>query len=390
MAAEPSTDSQARWESLIDALLADRDLLAERICKEMRDQLPSYRRFSDEELMPGIRLEFQSGLEAARGAHDQVSDSALSEVAGVGELRARQGVAIDDLLLAWRIGVHGVLTHGRELAAKLQIDAAEMLTFVQALLASSDRAMAIIATAHRGAELQLAREEQESRAELVQGVLLGTLSLRDAQAQVEARGMEPDAAYVAIRARVRPGTARSELERGLGFHETTPPRRSLAAVIDGDLAGFLRAPPRSEPPGAVGIGPERPLEGLPESFALATRALATASAFDLRGLWSVETLGVLPAVVDDAAVGEALGRRYLTPLAGSTAEIAASLRAYLSCEMQIDRAARELFVHPNTLRYRISRFEELTGGNLRDPRCMFEVWWALEHARIRADSGDPG
>ena len=51
----------------------------------------------------------------------------------------------------------------------------------------------------------------------------------------------------------------------------------------------------------------------------------------------------------------------------------------------MERAAERLFVHKNTLRYRISGFEELTGATLRDPAVAFGVWWALERASIRSD-----
>jgi DNA-binding PucR family transcriptional regulator len=87
---------------------------------------------------------------------------------------------------------------------------------------------------------------------------------------------------------------------------------------------------------------------------------------------------VLPAIVADRAVGDALVRRYLEPLAGSQAEIAASLRALFECDMHIERAAEQLFVHPNTLRYRVGRFEEITGANLRSTQTALEVWWALQ------------
>jgi len=36
------------------------------------------------------------------------------------------------------------------------------------------------------------------------------------------------------------------------------------------------------------------------------------------------------------------------------------------------------------MRYRLGRFEELTGASLRDPVAAFEVWWALERASLRA------
>lgn len=43
-------------------------------------------------------------------------------------------------------------------------------------------------------------------------------------------------------------------------------------------------------------------------------------------------------------------------------------RVYFAAGMHVERAAERLFVHPNTLRYRIARFEELTDASLRDHR----------------------
>jgi DNA-binding PucR family transcriptional regulator len=50
--------------------------------------------------------------------------------------------------------------------------------------------------------------------------------------------------------------------------------------------------------------------------------------------------------------------------------------------MNVDRTAEHIYVHPNTVRYRINRFEEITGAHLRDARTAFEVWWALEHTAL--------
>jgi DNA-binding PucR family transcriptional regulator len=63
----------------------------------------------------------------------------------------------------------------------------------------------------------------------------------------------------------------------------------------------------------------------------------------------------------------------------------ASLRAYFECGMHFERAAARLFVHQNTLRYRIGRFEAITGASLREPTVAFEVWWALERYAASAD-----
>ena len=134
------------------------------------------------------------------------------------------------------------------------------------------------------------------------------------------------------------------------------------------------------------MGPPRTLDRLAESFRLATRALVTADAFGLSGIYDVAQLGLRPAVVADDDVGDALCRRYLDPLDAtrSAGELTATLRAYFECGLHVERAAERLFVHPNTMRYRLGRFEELTGANLRDPVAAFEVWWALERASLRA------
>jgi DNA-binding PucR family transcriptional regulator len=100
----------------------------------------------------------------------------------------------------------------------------------------------------------------------------------------------------------------------------------------------------------------------------------------MTGVHDVPSLGLRAAVAADADVGDALRARYLEPLAG---ELAETLRAYLACEMHVERTAERLFVHQNTVRYRLARFEELTGANLRDPKVAFEVWWALEREAMR-------
>jgi DNA-binding PucR family transcriptional regulator len=102
----------------------------------------------------------------------------------------------------------------------------------------------------------------------------------------------------------------------------------------------------------------------------------------MSGIHDVPSLGLRAAIVADDDVGEALSARYIAPILGEASgqELIASLRAYFECGMHVERAATRLFVHQNTLRYRIGRFEAITGANLREPQVAFEVWWALENS----------
>jgi PucR C-terminal helix-turn-helix domain len=383
MATGTDSNSDPQWEAFLAALISNRELLTKRIREQIRARLPAYRLVSDRELDWGFRIELDGTLTSARAGPEAVTDEHLSGLTPVGETRARQGIPIHDVLLAWRIGVQIVLDRATEIGPELKISPEEMLRFVQALIAASDRAMAIIASAHRGAELELAQREQERRATVVREALLGTLSPVVVRAHAEACGIDPTREYVAIRADAGP-KERTQRERQLGFQSTVTPREGLGSIIDGDLAGFIRRPPAGEFPFAVAIGPPRPIERLPESFELASRALTTMRAFGIVGVKDLDALGVLPAIVADRAVGEALVRRYLEPLAGSQAEIAASLRALFECDMHIERAAEQLFVHPNTLRYRVGRFEEITGANLRNTTTALEVWWALQRDTLNS------
>jgi len=56
--------------------------------------------------------------------------------------------------------------------------------------------------------------------------------------------------------------------------------------------------------------------------------------------------------------------------------------SYMRSGQNVDAAARELFVHPNTLRHRLTRFEETTGASLRDLESLAEIWWALTRAEL--------
>jgi hypothetical protein len=373
----------AGWAALFGAMLDCHVEIAIRARQEMQAQLPAYGSIPAEEIEPGVRSQLEHILLSARAGRSAVSAASVAELAAVGELRARQGVPVEEMLRAWRIGIQLVIARAREVAAARGLDDGVLLDFVESVLAWADVAMVTTASAHRRAEIERARQDQERRASFVRGVLLGTLGQAAARQQHESYGVDLTQEYVAFRARPAEGGSTERLGASLET-EAGNAHVGLTALIDGDLAGLLRTAPTGAVDGIVGIGPHRPLDRLAESFRLATRALATADAFGLTGVYDVPALGLRAAVIADGDVGDALRSRYLAPLeeAGSASELVASLRAYFESGMHVQRAATRLFVHQNTLRYRIARFEELTGANLRDPHIAFEVWWALERAQL--------
>ena len=71
----------------------------------------------------------------------------------------------------------------------------------------------------------------------------------------------------------------------------------------------------------------------------------------------------------------------LSPLADASGEygdeLMRSLEAFIEQNGQWERAARELYCHRHTLRYRIRRVEQLTGRDLSSARDRIEFWLAL-------------
>jgi DNA-binding PucR family transcriptional regulator len=59
-----------------------------------------------------------------------------------------------------------------------------------------------------------------------------------------------------------------------------------------------------------------------------------------------------------------------------------TLRSWFAQGGSASAAAEQLYVHRNTVRYRLRRVEELTGRSLAEPTAIGEIHLALEAVRI--------
>jgi DNA-binding PucR family transcriptional regulator len=97
----------------------------------------------------------------------------------------------------------------------------------------------------------------------------------------------------------------------------------------------------------------------------------------------VDTEDHLAGVVvtaDPGALAD-LRARALAPLAGergaAAAKLVETLRSWLLHHGRREDVAAELFVHPQTVRYRMARLRELYGDKLRDPQWVLALTIAL-------------
>lgn len=150
-------------------------------------------------------------------------------------------------------------------------------------------------------------------------------------------------------------------------------------------------------PGRYRIGVSDPFSGssgIIDASRQARWALETIPT-DVSGLarYGNDSHAFLPRTLTEA---EFVAQHVLDPMLAYDREhgtqLVKTLRAYLECDRSPSRAAKQLFVHNQTVNYRISRVEELTGRSMRSTRDISELWYGLRALAISEApmSGDHG
>ncbi|MBW8480746.1 PucR family transcriptional regulator [Actinomadura parmotrematis] len=352
------------------------DLVLDRVAAE----IPSYARVPRALLRPGVAASVRDGIAFLMDGEGRGLDAAAA-----GADRAARGIPVEDVLRAYRVGVRTVWERFAGEARRRSADPDEILALAERVWEWADDVMVRAAREHRRVELETALDAQRRRGAFIRAVLSGTQSPESLPAQAAAFGLDPDRAYVPFRAR-GPGDARAIVTALVPYLPHTAPPVTL---LDGDVAGLLARRPAALPEGVVvGVGPAvRPAAARP-AFEQASRALDAAARFGLTGVHDLAGLGLRAAVVAEREVGALLHERYLAPLR-ALPDIERTLVAYLAGGMHVEDTARALYVHPNTLRNRLRRFEELTGADLRDHGTLAELWWALAYQGVITQGAPP-
>ena len=239
--------------------------------------------------------------------------------------------------------------------------------------------------------------ERRLAGDVLAEALTGRLSQEELQMRMRPFGVGSTAAAIVFSSDDDDGLpAAADLDRFLveaGVPALVAPReRLLCAVVDApegldavalaeqacetlDSGGKLRA----------GASRSAPVGALRNSFHEARCALEAAALTNggSRRVASYRDLGAFQLILslqDDEAL-----RLYcdsvLGPLEEASGEygdeLIRSLETYIEQNGQWERAARELYCHRHTLRYRIRRVEQLTGRDLSKARDRIEFWLAL-------------
>jgi PucR C-terminal helix-turn-helix domain/GGDEF-like domain len=317
-----------------------------------------------------------------------------------GRRRAQEGVPLPELLRAYRLGFAFLWEELLAEARAAGDGAVRALTDTAAVILSCSDEYAIALTdAYREAVSDRMVTTDRHRSALVEALVTGGVSDHGPAWEVAKLLELPyEGSFVAVVAETTAlGTeALAGVEARLAPHDIASAwrlspdqqvgvvslgRRPVALVVD--VLGELAA-------GRVGVSPAFPtVDQTPRAVRLARIAMQNLSAPGV-AQFDDSPLGALvaadPAVARDV-VARVLGR-LLALDAEDRASLLATVEAWLDAGGSATAAGQALFCHPNTVRYRLRRVEELTGRSVDVPRAAAELTVALQALRVFPALGD--
>lgn len=376
---QPASRADVAAQSFRDAVAKLMDDVGELVARTVEngdEQRPPYAVVPRSAIEVSVRMNLETVRNSLLAGSPVVDDRDVEALTIRVDERLGQGLGVEDGIQGWRKSISVIQERFIEIAAEQGVDAVAVLNAVRVLWQLSDLMTNQMAALFRSRQLTGALRRSQMRAEFLEKVLAGGLPVHEVRARAEELGLDPAIDYLTVKAGATPGASVEALRRRLESRAS-----DLVVVADGYCFGLLSGPVDVlAPEDVVALGPAAPLAEAGASFELAKRIYDWMGRHGVRGRRRIEDIGWRLAVDGDEAVTSLLLRRYRVPL-DSMGEFGAliwrSIRAYVSADKNVARAAEALVVHQNTLRYRLARFTEITGANLDSTDTLLEVAWAL-------------
>ncbi|GJF08108.1 Fis family transcriptional regulator [Mycolicibacterium cyprinidarum] len=393
-------DSERRFTGLeladdvVEALHAVLPRMAERTVAAVTVEVPSYTDAFGGPMGQNIENAVQMALGAflrlatrAEGTDPGAQLSpALEGAYELGRGEARNGRTIDALLAAYRVGARVAWRELSSTAVNTGLAAEGIARFAELVFAFIDELSASSVTGHADELATTGRVRERYLERLGQNLLAGE-SAEVLRASAEKADWVPPKSLTAVllpAAQVRGLTSRFGPSTLL-LSEDLPgvdPAESLALLLVPDMGGPLRIQLlRSLNGRRAWVGPARPWAQVRTSCLRVVRCRALVPVLDAEVVDADEHLVELVLGADRDAVDD-LRRRVLAPLSGlraNTAErLTETLRSWVLHQGQREAVAADLFVHAQTVRYRMTQLRELYGeSTFNDPGKILEFTVAL-------------
>ncbi|MFJ4988930.1 PucR family transcriptional regulator [Streptomyces sp. NPDC088732] len=370
------TDQREPVAGILRAMAADADVRGE-LVHAARTHSPDVARLGEDD----TRRHVTAMVRAAGGwlgTLDPVDDQDFAAALGLGTDRAVQGVPMTSVLRGVQAGLTRAVEITVDRSRSAGVPDGMLLTAVLRLKEYGDAVERHVVNGYRAAERGMpATAEGAAGARLLRRLLVH--GVPPAPGDLAGAGLRPDGAYHCLVAETRdPGAVRL-------------PARGIAAVVEGRLVGLLPCRPADAAGGAgpaAVVSPAVPPAGAAAAYRLCLRALRVAVRGGRRGLLDLTDLAGETALAEQPLLGAYLSGRLLgglDPADDFHRQLVLTARAFLDHGRRLDQTAAALFTHPNTVRYRLARLRQITGGSPADPApegaagpmAALHWWWAL-------------
>jgi PucR C-terminal helix-turn-helix domain len=387
-----NNDGTAIPDEAAAAMRAELPSVAERTVGAIVVAVPSYAdAFSGEmgrAIENAVQLALAGFLElaTARGGADASTpiQPALDGAYALGRGEARGGRSMDALLAAYRVGARVAWREMSATAVAVGLDPASLARFAEMVFAYIDQLSASSVAGHADELATSGRVLQRYLERLAQRLLAGA-SVPELEAAAERADWAPPRTLTAVllpESTARGVRALLDARTLQSVEESPEDDADRTVLLVPDAEGDGRRPLlRSLAGRAAVVGPPRPWWQAAASYDRALRAVRLGLDADVDGPLDTDTkLAELVLRADDEARTD-LRARLLAPLddlpAGARAKLTETLRCWLLHQGRRDKVAAELFVHPQTVRYRMTQLRDLYGDRLDDPRTVLELTVAL-------------
>ena len=350
-------------------------------------QVPAYKEEFDGPLGVTIAQAVQMALSgflrlAAAGRVGEAGPQSptLEGAYALGRGEARSGRSADALLSAYRVGARVAWHELSQIAVERGAGAGQLATFAELVFAYIDELSAASVAGHADEMESSGRVRQAQLDQLAVALLRGDSADALTQAAAVAEWMPPPnlTAVLLPEAQVRPviGLLASPALRAPAGVSGLP--EGTAVLMVGGFTGATRARLLKLLTGRSAVaGPTRPWLEVRGSYVRALRALPmlVEESIDTEARLAELILSADPEALRD------LRERVLAPLArlrpATRDKLTETLRSWLLHQGRRDDIAAALFVHPQTVRYRMSQVREAYGDRLEDPEMIRELTLAL-------------
>lgn len=310
---------------------------------------------------------------------------------GRGEVRAGRG--LDALLAAYRLGARVAWRRLADAGEAAGLEPRTLYLLAESIFAYIDEISGESIEGYASEQAASAGERQRRRRRLA-ALLIQEPPADPAAVEAEAAA----AGWTLPRELAAVFAAEGEADRlalrlGEGVIAAPAPPGVCALVPDPDAPGRRQELLAAAGERLMALGPTVPWPEAATSAArarLAARLAVEGLIGEGGGLIAADDHSLTLLTHADPRLAADLADRVLTPLEGETpasrARLSATLHAWLREQGRTKAVARELHVHPQTVRYRLGRLRELFGDVLERPDGRFELEVALR-AGVRQVGG---